>query len=161
MRVKTIVDEDFVNYAKPSMFIGTISCAGKCCLEANIPLSVCQNDGWRTNAPINLSDLAIYERYASNPITKAIVIGGLEPFEQVPEILRLVRHIRIDQNCLDDIVIYTGYYEEEILVTVEALSRFPNIIIKYGRYIPDEIGRFDEVLGVSLSSDNQYAVKIS
>lgn len=51
MRVKTIVDEDFANYKKPSMFIGTISCGGKCCIEAGIPLSVCQNDGWRSCAP--------------------------------------------------------------------------------------------------------------
>ena len=28
MRVKTIVDEDFTNYKKPAMFIGTISCGG-------------------------------------------------------------------------------------------------------------------------------------
>ena len=33
MRVKTIVEEDFTNYKKPAMFIGTISCGGKCCLE--------------------------------------------------------------------------------------------------------------------------------
>lgn len=26
MRVKTVVDEDFTNYKKPAMFIGTISC---------------------------------------------------------------------------------------------------------------------------------------
>lgn len=38
MRVKTIVDEDFTNYKKPAMFIGTISCGGKCCIEAGIPL---------------------------------------------------------------------------------------------------------------------------
>lgn len=45
MRVKTIVDEDFTNYKKPAMFIGTISCGGKCCIEAGIPLSVCQMMG--------------------------------------------------------------------------------------------------------------------
>jgi hypothetical protein len=47
MRVKNIVYEDFVNYKKPSMFIGTISCGGKCCIEAGIPFSVCQTDVWR------------------------------------------------------------------------------------------------------------------
>ena len=36
MRVKTVVDEDFTNYKKPSMFIGTISCGGKCCIEAGM-----------------------------------------------------------------------------------------------------------------------------
>ncbi len=84
MRVKTIVDEDFVNYKKPSMFIGTISCGGKCCSEAGIPLSVCQNDGWRS-PPSRLTTMiciiAIH-RYSRNPLTKAIVFGGLEPFEQ-------------------------------------------------------------------------------
>ncbi len=161
MRIKTIVDEDFVNYQKPSMFIGTVSCAGKCCLEANIPFSVCQNDGWRSNAPINLDDAEIYQRYASNPITNSFVIGGLEPFEQVPELLRLVRHIRFDQECNDDIVIYTGYYMEEVEATVEALEGFPNMIVKFGRYIPDQPSRYDKMLGVTLSSNNQYAVKIS
>lgn len=29
MRVKTVVDEDFTNYKKPAMFIGTISCGGQ------------------------------------------------------------------------------------------------------------------------------------
>ncbi len=161
MRIMTIVDEDFANYSKPAMFIGTISCSGKCCIEANIPLTVCQNDGWRENAPINLKDSEMYQRYAKNFITKSIVFGGLEPFEQTPELLRFVHYVRAIQECLDDIVIYTGYYEEEIQATVTALCDFKNIILKYGRYIPNKPSRFDEVLGVTLSSDNQFAVKIS
>lgn len=52
MRVKNIVEEDFTNYKKPSMFIGTISCGGKCCLEADIPISVCQNDGGAHAPPL-------------------------------------------------------------------------------------------------------------
>ena len=74
MRVKTIVNEDFTNYKKAAMFIGTISCGGKCCIEAGIPLSVCQNDGWRSCAPIVASDREICMRYLSNPLTDAIVI---------------------------------------------------------------------------------------
>ena len=79
MRVKTIVDEDFVNYSKPSMFIGTISCGGKCCLEGGFPLSVCQNDGWRGNAPIDIRDEVIVKRYLQNQITHAIVLGERKP----------------------------------------------------------------------------------
>jgi len=41
MRIKTIKDEDFVNYKKASMFIGTATCDFKCCKEAGIPLEVC------------------------------------------------------------------------------------------------------------------------
>ncbi len=161
MRVKTIVDEDFVNYKKPAMFIGTVSCNGKCCTEAGVPLSVCQNDGWRSCAPIILSDREICMRYLANPLTSAIVLGGLEPFEQAKEILKLIWTLCDVFHCNDDVVIYTGYNRDEIEKQVKALSEFENIIIKFGRFCPSQTPHYDEVLGVSLASDNQYAVKIS
>ena len=40
MRIKFLVDEDFVNYKKPSMFIGFPSCTWKCekeCGQKNVP----------------------------------------------------------------------------------------------------------------------------
>lgn len=162
MRVKTIVDEDFVNYQKPSMFIGTISCGGKCCIEGGFPLSVCQNDGWRGNAPIDIRDRVIIERYLHNGISRAIVFGGLEPMEQSDELFEFIDMLRNTYKCDDDVVIYTGYNREEISGIVERLAhRFSNIVIKFGRYIPNMKSRFDEVLGVELASDNQYAVRIS
>lgn len=162
MRVKTIVDEDFVNYKKPAMFIGTISCGGKCCIEGGFPLSVCQNDGWRGNAPIDIRDRVIIERYLHNSISQAIVFGGLEPMEQSDELLTFIDTLRNQYKCNDDVVIYTGYTQAEISGIVERLaSRFGNIIIKFGRYIPNIKSRFDEVLGVELASENQYAVRIS
>lgn len=161
MRVKTIVDEDFVNYKKPAMFIGTISCGGKCCIEANIPLSICQNDGWRSCAPVVLPDEEICMRYISNEYTNAIVIGGLEPFEQADELYKFIYTLRNRFNCNDDVVIYTGYYPEEIDGYIHGLSVFNNIIVKFGRFIPNKQHRFDDVLGVELASDNQYAVKIN
>lgn len=157
MRIKTIVDEDFTNYKKTAMFVGTVSCGGKCCHEANIPITVCQNDGWRANAPIAMGDEAIFKRYIENPLTKAIVFGGLEPFEQFPELLDFIQYMRFAQKCNDDIVIYTGYYREEIEPMIDSLSHFENIIVKFGRYIPDDVPRFDTVLGILLSSGNQYA----
>lgn len=161
MRVKTIVDEDFINYKKPAMFIGTISCGGKCCTEGNFPLSVCQNDGWRGCAPVDYQDEVLVKRYLQNPLTQAIVFGGLEPFEQTAELLSLIKTLREDFDCHDDVVIYTGYYPAEIDNIVTRLSVFDNIIIKFGRYIPNMKSKFDEVLGVNLVSDNQYAIKIS
>lgn len=162
MRVKTIVDEDFVNYKKPAMFIGTISCGGKCCIEGGFPLSVCQNDGWRGNAPIDIRDRVIIERYLHNSISQAIVFGGLEPMEQSDELLAFIDTLRNQYKCNDDVVIYTGYTQAEISGIVERLaSRFDNIVIKFGRYIPNIKSRFDEVLGVELASENQYAVRIS
>ena len=52
-------------------------------------------------------------------------------------------------------------YFNEILNKVTVLKRFPNIIIKFGRYIPNQQPHYDEVLGVNLASDNQYAERIS
>lgn len=161
MRVKTIVDEDFVNYQKPSMFIGTISCSGKCCIEGGFPLSVCQNDGWRGCAPIDIRDEVIIKRYLQNPLTKSIVLGGLEPMEQFDEVVALIKTLREDFDCHDDVVIYTGYYPEEISIILSLLQKYDNIIVKFGRYIPSMKSRFDDVLGVNLASDNQYAVRIS
>ena len=57
----------------------------------------------------------------------------------------------------DDIVIYTGYTEEEIKDKVKWLSLYENIIIKFGRFVPNAEKHFDEVLGVELASPNQYA----
>ena len=161
MRVKTIVDEDFVNYQKPSMFIGTISCGGKCCIEGGFPLSVCQNDGWRGNAPIDIRDEVIVKRYLQNQITHAIVLGGLEPMEQSDEVLALIKTLREDFDCHDDVVIYTGYYPDEVTAILDKLQVFDNIVVKFGRYVPNMKSRFDEVLGVELASNNQYAVRIS
>jgi len=161
MRVKTIVEEDFTNYKKPSMFIGTISCDGKCCKEAGIPLSVCQNDGWRSGAPIEINNFDLCERYLRNKLTNAIVFGGLEPFEQFKEVEEFIHVLRVVYGCIDDVVIYTGYYPDEIADQVKELSVYKNIIIKYGRYIPNSTPIFDKVLGITLASSNQFAERIS
>lgn len=161
MLVKTIVDEDFVNYKKPSMFIGTATCGGKCCIEAGIPLSVCQNDELRSSEPIDISLDTLIRRYIDNSLTQAIVFGGLEPFEQIGDVLFFVHGLREEYGCNDDVVIYTGYYPHEVENGVELLRAFPNVIVKYGRFIPDRPHRFDDILGVELASDNQYAERIS
>lgn len=161
MKLKTIVDEDFVNFKSPVMYIGTSRCDGKCCREAGIPLSVCQNDGWRANATIEMADDKIIERYINNNITSAICFAGLEPFEQYDEVFSLVKKLRMDYHCDDTVIIYTGYNKNEILYQISELQQFKNIIIKYGRYIPNQTRHYDEVLGVYLASDNQYAEYIS
>lgn len=160
MRVKTIVDEDFTNYKKAAMFIGTISCNGKCCIEAGIPLSVCQNDGWRSCALVEVDDRELCDRYINNPVTSAIVFGGLEPMEQFNELYDFISVLRNDFGCADDIVIYTGYNRNEIENQITKLQIFKNIIVKFGRYIPDDDSHFDKVLGVNLASKNQYALQI-
>lgn len=157
MFIKHIVTEDFVNYKKPSMFIGTPTCNFKCCTEAGN--NICQNMSLVKQPNIEISNIDIVNKYIDNPITKAIVFGGLEPFDSwddMFEIIHMIRHL-----CEDDIVIYTGYNKEEIIDKVNLLKNFKNIIIKYGRFIPNQEKHYDEILGVELASTNQWAEKIS
>ncbi len=161
VNIKTIVDEDFVNYKSPVMYIGTARCGGKCCIEAGIPLSVCHNDGWRSQATIKMADDIIIQRYIKNDLTNAICFAGLEPFEQFDEMFSLISKLRTEYNCDDMVVIYTGYNKSEISHWVETLKKYKNIIIKFGRYVPNRTSHYDAVLGVYLASDNQYAEKIS
>lgn len=160
MKIRNLVAEDFVNYKKPSMFIITCYCDFKCCHELGIDESICQNEPLVQSEVKELSNAYFFDFYSNNPITKSIVFGGLEPFLQFEELLSFVQYFR-DRNCLDDIVIYTGYYKEEIEDKIQKLQEYPNIIIKYGRFIPNQESHFDEVLGVKLASENQYAEKIS
>ena len=43
MHVKGVIEEDFVNYKVPSMFINTCFCDFKCCTELGLDIGVCQN----------------------------------------------------------------------------------------------------------------------
>lgn len=159
MRIKFLVDEDIVNYRKMSMFIGAISCTWKCCKDAGLPCSVCQNYPWSDYEVVAMPNKEIIERYMSNPLTEAIVFGGLEPMDQFLELLGFIKEFR--QVSEDDIVIYTGYNREEIKEKVHMLSLYPNIIIKYGRYVPNINTTYDDELGVTLASENQYAIRES
>lgn len=161
MRIKQLLHEDFVNYKKPSMFIGTSYCTGKCYKELGLPCTICQNEALQRIETLDISSAKITSMYINNPITQAIVFGGLEPFDQFDELYNFIEELRTEWQCNDDIVIYTGYYRREIEKQIMMLVKFPNIVVKFGRYIPNQESHFDEVLGVNLASDNQYAEKIS
>lgn len=158
MKIIGIIDEDFINYKKPSMVIEFPYCSFKCDKEYGKP--VCQNGALINEPVIDIDAKKIIERYLQNPITEAIVFQGLEPFDSYEDMFDLIIEIR--KRTDDDIVIYTGYDSREIYHYADKLGHiFPNIIIKYGRYIPDVEPHYDPVLGVNLASDNQYAEKIS
>lgn len=159
MKVKAIVDEDFVNYKKPSMFIGTAICDWKCCKEVGVGNSMCQNSVLARQKNIEISVDEIFHRYTSNPITQSIVFAGLEPMLQFDDVLEVIKHFRNNRNN-DDIVIYTGYYDNEIPEQIKQLQHFTNIIIKFGRYLHKNQSKYDELLGVTLASSNQYGEKI-
>lgn len=157
MIIKGLKDEDFVNYKKPSMFIGFPSCSWKCDKECG--KKVCQNGTLATSPNITIGVKSIVNRYINNPITSSIVCGGLEPFDTWDDLYQLIVYMRVSTQ--DDIVIYTGYYKEEIKEYINQLKVFSNIIIKYGRFIPKQEKHYDKVLGIYLASNNQYAEKIS
>lgn len=159
MRIKGLVDEDFVNYKKPSMFIIFPYCTFKCEKEAKV--YCCQNSDLAQSPNIEFDIDEIVERYINNPITSAIVCGGLEPLDSFDDLSRLLYSFR--DKTENDFVIYTGYtkHECEEKGYLTQLSNFSNVIIKFGRYIPNSKSHYDEVLGVTLNSDGQYAEKIS
>lgn len=158
IKIRGLVDEDFVNYKKPAMFIAFPYCTFKCDKECGYP--VCQNSSLVENTNIiNIDEQIIIDRYIKNPITHSIVISGLEPFDSFNELVILIRSFR--EKTSDDIVIYSGYNKEEITSYIEELKQFKNIIIKFGRFIPNQEKHYDEVLQVTLASPNQYGEKIS
>ena len=157
MKIKGIVQEDFCNYNQPSMLINFPRCSFKC--EKELGKALCQNSALVNSPDIEIKSETLVEKYLNNRITSAIVCAGLEPFDSYEDLKELISVIR--SKCLDNIVIYTGYNKAEILSQIAELQHFPNIIIKYGRYIPDQKSHFDSILGIYLASDNQYAEKIS
>ena len=160
MKLKDIIDEDFSNYKFPSMFLATCWCNWKCCKEANIPITVCQNEPIANQPNIEVPADAIFRRYSENPITQSVVIGGLEPMLQFDEVIELIKTFRYNgDNSM--FVIYTGYYESEISHQIDLLSQFKNVVLKVGRFVPGQKPHKDKLLGVNLISDNQYAIQIS
>ena len=157
MKIKGIIMEDFSNYKLPSMFIIFPMCDWKCDRECE--KRVCQN-GSLAKAPIKDVDVdVLIEKYLSNPISKAVVCGGLEPLDSWSDLLLFIEKFR--EKSQDDIVIYTGYYREEITDKVNVLKQHKNIIMKFGRIVPSQQKHYDGVLGVYLASDNQHAEVIS
>ena len=172
MIIKQLVDEDFVNYKKASMFIGFPNCTFKC--EKECGEHCCQNSALAQAPGVEIDTRILVDRYLSNSITSSIVCGGLEPFDSLSDLLNLVETFR--SYTTDDIIIYSGYTKEELedgLFYIDNynsntrrnayayLKQFPNIVIKFGRFIPNQKSHYDPILGVDLASDNQYAERIS
>ena len=157
MVVKDIVAEDFVNYKKPSMFIIFPYCSFKCEKECN--KNICQNSNISQLPNIEVKNDTILLSYLSNPITHAMVFGGLEPFDSWEDMLSLIEDFRRVSD--DDIVIYTGYNPQELDYQLRWFTTYDNIIVKFGRYVPNCDGRYDDILGVTLASNNQFAANIT
>lgn len=171
MRILNVIDEDIVNYKKISMYIAFPYCSMKCNIDAN--KEICQNIQLLQERALQIDGDELIKRYLANPLSKAIVLGGLEPLDSKFDLIPFIDALRNKYKCHDDVVIYTGYTEEELNKEVPfsykgcepnivcdlytQLKNYDNIIIKYGRYIENNVPHYDEVLGIKLASDNQYA----
>ena len=160
MLIKGIIDEDFINYREACMTIMFPKCDFKCDKEYGIP--VCQNSELAKQEDIEIHKYDLVERYLNNPITHAICMQGLEPLDSIHDVCDVIATMRYHYRRYDPIIIYTGYNRNEIdSYYLGWFKLCGNIIIKYGRYIPNQQPHYDEVLGVMLASDNQYAERIS
>jgi len=141
------------------MLLATCKCNWKCLKEQDLDISICQNSNLAEQKTVDIPIRNIIDRYINNPITKAIIIAGLEPILQFDEVIEFIKKLRNISD--DDVVIYTGYYPEEIKTQIRELEKYKNIIVKFGRYRHGGIKKYDKTLGVELISDNQFALKIS
>lgn len=157
MEIKGVLYEDFINYKKPSMLIMFPKCSFKCDKECG--RQVCQNSTLAQGPTFEVAAPYLIDQYIANPFTDALVCAGMEPFDSFVELLELVHALR--QKCDDDIVIYTGYTEDEASDMIYQLQQYENIYIKFGRFIPGHEPHYDATLGVKLASDNQYGKKVS
>lgn len=157
--IKELRDEDFTSYKKPSIVIGFPRCSWKC--ERECGMRVCQNGALAQAPDRTIGVKTIVNRYLNNPITSAIIMAGLEPFDSEEDLQILITYLRVATQ--DDIVIYTGYTKEEVQnrEIYQYLLNAKNIIIKFGRFVPNQQPHYDKVLGIKLASDNQKAERIS
>lgn len=172
MKIRGLIDESFADYKKPAMYIAFPYCSFKC--DQLNGCQVCQNSRLAQEPIVDVTKEELIERYLANPITQAIVLSGLEPFDSILDLISFVDAVRNKYQCNDDIVIFTGYTQAEVENGKygdgneelgknfwEYLQNFPNIYIKFGRYVANDESHFDGILGINLASTNQYGVKIS
>ena len=156
IQVKGIIWEDMVNYKKISTTLMMPKCDFKCDKENGVQL--CQNWELAAAPPLMVPVESFARRYINNDITEAIVFQGLEPLDSLVDVCTVAASLA-DLKCSDDIVIYTGYNKNEISpkdLDLLISCVYGHLIIKWGRYIPNQEPHYDSILGVNLASDNQY-----
>lgn len=155
MKLKGIIDYDCTNYKEPTLTLEFPYCDFKC--DKLNGCHICQNRALSRAETLEISGEVIWKMYSENPLTKAFCFQGLEPFDSFMDLADLIVFIRKYKQCNDPIIIYTGYNKGEDQVVEMFLNHYENIIVKWGRYIMGQEPHYDEILGVKLASDNQYA----
>lgn len=142
------VRETITDYRKSTLYLCGYICTLGC--------KDCFHNELKKNHPTTLSIEKLFTDYISTTSCDAILFSGLNWLEQIEELFVLIHYIR-SNHINKDIVIYTGYDKHEISDKIAMLSKFDNIIIKYGRFDATLPPRYDDVLGITLASSNQWA----
>lgn len=154
----------FSDYKKTSLYFTVgLTCNMKCMRDIGVNPNDdvefnCHNSELLQNKPIEFSSEDIISMINKNPFTEAYIMSGLEPLDSMENLKKLIETIRLKDN--KDIVIYTGYDIHEVKDKLEQIKPYENIVFKFGRFIPNQKPRYDDVLGVHLVSQNQYGMKI-
>lgn len=157
MKIKNIYCNDFINFGGHcSLTIAMPYCSFKCGKE------LCQNSPLAKSPIIDISIDTIIEKFMESDLMDAVVFQGLEPFDSWEELQSFILNFRYRSPV--PIVIYTGYNLEELkkdwIDWLKLYSEDGPIIIKFGRYIPNQKPHYDPILKVNLASDNQYAIEV-
>lgn len=159
MLIKGITDEVFSDYSKISMLIAVPKCTTRCWERLNLSPTICQNHHLHKEPNLNISNKDIIDKYIKNPLTKAVVFGGMDSWDSLDEVIEFIKEFR--QVSEDDCVLYTGKELDIIEKDFDRLKEFKNIYVKYGHYNPTLEPIVDDLTGVKLASSNQKFVKIS
>ncbi len=159
-----IVDirDSFHEYRKSGLLIAVRDCDYKCCHEGGYDISMCHNYHLDGAKEIELSPDNLGNRIINNNTIDCIVIAGKEPMldKYFNDIVSTINYLR-NNKWNKDIVIYTGYTEEELKEKINILKNNKNIIIKFGRFIPNQKPIYDEIGGIFLANHGQYFKRIS
>lgn len=157
MKLKGIIDCDFTNYKEPVLTLEFPYCDFKC--DKLNGCKICQNNSLIYEPTYAIPFEKIWDLYQQNPLTKGFCCQGLEPLDSFCALLDFVQFIRNKTN--DVIIIYTGYDKFEQPLFLKAIKQYTNIIVKWGRFILGDEPHYDEILGINLASNNQYAEKLT
>jgi hypothetical protein len=138
-----------------------VTCDFKCVKEAKakgLEFMECHNHEFINKEKYEMSTDEVLTKIQGNPFIECIILSGLEPMDCFKSVSDFISEFREKSDM--EIVIFTGYYANEVTDKLKTLKRYDNITFKFGRYDPSAKPRYDEVGKVTLISGNQYFSKL-
>ena len=146
MTIKNFIIEDFNSYQYPT---------------ATIILPIGDPD---ENPIFPMPDDGMIELFVYNDKTRALVVKNFTSlnFSSFDEVIEILRKLRVEYKQKDSLfIVYTDFNKEDIQNELLRLKSYVGpVIVKFGKYDPTLPPKMDSVLGIMLSSSNQYAERI-